>query len=186
MLPIQPFLSVTTDPLPPLPQFALVSWSTVLFGACCFVTLYIFQFPMKKHLPDKLKLLANMGPLLVVIVSLIIVGQMGVDKKVAKTVANTGGKEGIRIVGQICAESGFACLPSPRWPFSIQFCDEESQTTPQMMGTCKSDGADGHTEVRQQHEIPIRDTQATVPDRSLTGVPYLRLRPPPIRGHRSH
>eukprot|EP01051_Picozoa_sp_SAG22_P011416 SAG22_NODE_1095_length_5580_cov_3.745302_4_plen_709_part_00 len=136
-------------------QFHHISWPTVLFGACCFALLYVFQFPLKKVLPAKAKLFANMGPLIVVVVSLIIVQNMGVDKKVAKTVANTGGALGIRIVGTICEESGFACLPKPAWPFSIKFCEEESKLTPQMFGTCKSDGAAGHTEGITFSDIPV-------------------------------
>lgn len=127
-------------------QFDVISWPTVGYGACCLVVLWFFQFPLKARLPAKLKIFANLGPLLVVVVSLIIVHAVGFnahtkflclgehcetacDAKATK--AHPLPKEcehGFKVIGTICEEAegetlAWSCLPSPAWPFDIQFCE---------------------------------------------------------------
>ena len=44
-----------------------------IYGLACLFVLYIFQFQMKKCLPSNLKIISNLGPLCIVVVSVIIV-----------------------------------------------------------------------------------------------------------------
>jgi hypothetical protein len=100
----------------------------------------IFQFQLKKILPSSLKIVSNLGPLCIVVISVIIVMSETSDDlqkyedscpahKVCTPKSYNPQKDfqkawDVKVIGMICEEGGLACLPSFTTPFSLHFCPE--------------------------------------------------------------
>jgi MFS superfamily sulfate permease-like transporter len=87
------------------------SWATVVFSASCIVVLLLCKYGIGRAL--NLKLLANIGPLLVVIGGILIVKEGNIEN--CKVGHNCTG--GLSQVGSFKC-NGTGCLPKPEWPFS--------------------------------------------------------------------
>ncbi len=123
-------------------QFGVISWHTVYYGLACLFVLYMFQFQLKKFLPKNLKIISNLGPLCIVVVSVIIVMSETSDD-LAKFENSCEGSHcssraynpqkdfmkswDVKVIGMICEEGGLACLPDFTTPFSLHFCPENGQ-----------------------------------------------------------
>jgi MFS superfamily sulfate permease-like transporter len=121
-------------------QFGVISWHTVYYGLACLFVLYIFQFQMKKILPKSLKIISNLGPLCIVVTSVIIVMTETAGDLDHYTANCPKGKTctsrsynpqkdfmkswDVKVIGMICEEGGLACLPDFTTPFSLHFCPE--------------------------------------------------------------
>jgi MFS superfamily sulfate permease-like transporter len=157
-------------------QFGVISWHTVYYGLACLFVLYIFQFQMKKFLPKNLKILSNLGPLCIVVVSVIIVmsetsADLAEFEKSCKKEPCTSNAYNpqkdfqkswdIKVIGMICEEGGLACLPDFTTPFSLHFCPETGQAT------CKA--GEGHEEY-----VKFKDmTALIVPAISVALIGYM-------------
>ena len=123
-------------------QFGVISWHTVYYGLACLFVLYIFQFQMKKCLPSNLKIISNLGPLCIVVVSVIIVmvetsDDLAKFEKSCSTDSCTSNAYNpqkyfekawdIKVIGMICKEGGLSCLPDFTTPFSLHFCPENGR-----------------------------------------------------------
>ena len=123
-------------------QFGVISWHTVYYGLVCLFVLYIFQFQMKKCLPSSLKIISNLGPLCIVVVSVIIVMAETSDElaqhekscSTGKCTSNSYNPQkdfkkawDVTVIGMICEEGGLSCLPDFTTPFSLRFCPENGR-----------------------------------------------------------
>lgn len=100
----------------------------------------MFQSQLKKILPKSLKIISNLGPLCIVVISVIIVMTETADDlnkytdscphdKVCTSKSYNPQKDfmkswDVKVIGMICEEGGLACLPSFTTPFSLHFCPE--------------------------------------------------------------